>query len=330
MMSQINQQMHKNKLNNDHYNEINFEKLPGANGFIFKQSLNNESINYFFFEKFVNDEIKSETFLEHLERVKTKFTAIEFRDEKFETLINNYQNQKVTRKKKKNRKRAYPGTTNSKYIFNKTFEYFEQERFIKSRRTYFKKNHIIDLEKQLLLMDLELKFKFLQLLYSKILEIFQISLNKSIHILKQCSQKMKLLENQANARALRTLDIIAMTTTGACKYKELLKSIDPDIIMVEEAAEVLEAQVITCLTENTKQLILIGDHFQLKPKVNCYQLEQRYGFNTSLFERLVEIGVYNVLLETQRRMRPEISQLIRFIYPSLKDDDSVKNMPDIR
>ena len=49
MMSQINQQMHKNKLNNDHYNEINFEKLPGANGFIFKQSLNNESINYFFF-----------------------------------------------------------------------------------------------------------------------------------------------------------------------------------------------------------------------------------------------------------------------------------------
>ena len=44
-MSQINQQMHKNNLNNDHNDEINFEKLPGANGFIFKQSLNYQPIN---------------------------------------------------------------------------------------------------------------------------------------------------------------------------------------------------------------------------------------------------------------------------------------------
>jgi len=39
------------------------------------------------------------------------------------------------------------------------------------------------------------------------------------------------------------------------------------IVVCEEAAEVLEAHVLASLTRNTEQLILIGDHEQLRPKV---------------------------------------------------------------
>ena len=39
------------------------------------------------------------------------------------------------------------------------------------------------------------------------------------------------------------------------------------IVVVEEAAEVLEAHILCGLAPSTQQLILIGDHLQLRPKV---------------------------------------------------------------
>lgn len=46
----------------------------------------------------------------------------------------------------------------------------------------------------------------------------------------------------------------------------------PQIVVVEEAAEVLEAQVLASLAPNTQHLILIGDHEQLRPKSESYEL----------------------------------------------------------
>lgn len=37
-------------------------------------------------------------------------------------------------------------------------------------------------------------------------------------------------------------------------------------MLVEEAGEVLEAHVLTSISDKTEQLILIGDHQQLRPK----------------------------------------------------------------
>lgn len=62
-------------------------------------------------------------------------------------------------------------------------------------------------------------------------------------------------------------------------------------VVVEEAAEILESHVITALTEDCKQLILIGDHFQLRPKTSVYALETKYRMNVSLFERMILNGV---------------------------------------
>ena len=50
-----------------------------------------------------------------------------------------------------------------------------------------------------------------------------------------------------------------MTTTGAAKYKETLKKVKCKIVVVEEAAEVLESHITTSLPDTVQHLILIGD-----------------------------------------------------------------------
>jgi hypothetical protein len=43
-----------------------------------------------------------------------------------------------------------------------------------------------------------------------------------------------------------------MTTTGAAKYKKLLQKIKSDIMIVEEAAEIVEAHITTSMTPSIK------------------------------------------------------------------------------
>ncbi|KAI1935491.1 hypothetical protein LOZ12_005733, partial [Ophidiomyces ophidiicola] len=129
--------------------------------------------------------------------------------------------------------------------------------------------------------------------------------------------------------------IIACTTTGAAKYAAALHSAKPGILLVEEAGEILESHILTSMTETTKHLILIGDHKQLRPKINNYNLtiEKGDGFdlNRSMFERLVLAGFPITTLTEQHRMRPEISHLIRHLtYSDLIDAEGTKNRPALR
>lgn len=61
-------------------------------------------------------------------------------------------------------------------------------------------------------------------------------------------------------RVLCSKRIIACTTTGAAIFRDAIHYATPDILVVEEAGEVLESHVLTALSHDTKQLILIGDH----------------------------------------------------------------------
>jgi superfamily I DNA and/or RNA helicase len=51
--------------------------------------------------------------------------------------------------------------------------------------------------------------------------------------------------------------------------------------MVEEAAETLEPLVLASLPPTAERLIMIGDHQQLRPKVQSYKLQASY-FSTSV------------------------------------------------
>ncbi|ESO98811.1 hypothetical protein LOTGIDRAFT_213601 [Lottia gigantea] len=124
--------------------------------------------------------------------------------------------------------------------------------------------------------------------------------------------------------------VIAMTTTGAARYQKILQEVNPRIIVVEEAAEVLEGHVITSLNAGCEQLILIGDHKQLRPNPNVFNLAVKYNLQISLFERMLKNGVHCDCLEIQHRMRPEISKLMKPIYPTLMDHFSVRTFDNVK
>ncbi|KAF2114105.1 P-loop containing nucleoside triphosphate hydrolase protein [Lophiotrema nucula] len=130
---------------------------------------------------------------------------------------------------------------------------------------------------------------------------------------------------EQDARILRDQRLIGMTTTGLSKYRPLICSLRPRILLVEEAAETLEAPVAAGCLPSLEQLILVGDHQQLRPHCQVREFEEEpYNFNLSLFERMVLNGVEMSGLKKQRRMIPEIRRLLKPIYGNvLKDHDSV-------
>src|SRR3546814_20562203 len=65
-----------------------------------------------------------------------------------------------------------------------------------------------------------------------------------------------------DAHVVRQHRIIGMTTTGAAMHKHLLLEANIDVVLVEEASEVLEAHIFTALAPKTKHIIMIGDHEQ--------------------------------------------------------------------
>jgi superfamily I DNA and/or RNA helicase len=120
-----------------------------------------------------------------------------------------------------------------------------------------------------------------------------------------------------------------MTTTGLAKHQRLFAALEAEVVVVEEAAEVLEAHLLGCLTPATRHLILIGDHLQLRPSTAVYHLARCHGLDVSLFERLIAGGAEHVQLSRQRRMRPCISALLAPVYPALRDHPDTATFPPV-
>ncbi|XP_069814290.1 NFX1-type zinc finger-containing protein 1-like [Dendropsophus ebraccatus] len=143
--------------------------------------------------------------------------------------------------------------------------------------------------------------------------------------------RMTELRNQEDLLILQNADVIGMTTTGAAKFRKLLQNIQPKIVIVEEAAEVLEAHIITTISSSCQHLILIGDHQQLRPTTTVYELAKNFNLEVSMFERLIRMKLPYVRLDYQHRMRPEIAQLLTpHIYDKLENHASVLNYENIK
>lgn len=124
--------------------------------------------------------------------------------------------------------------------------------------------------------------------------------------------------------------IIGITTTSAAENWDILQDVRPAVVIAEESAEVLESHLLASLSSGCQQLILIGDHKQLRPHVSVKTLADQYGLEISMFERLVMNNLHCTQLRVQHRMRPEISDNLRYIYENLEDHNIVKHYDSIR
>ena len=146
---------------------------------------------------------------------------------------------------------------------------------------------------------------------------------------KQRAYDMQMEE--IKVECLQQADVIGLTTTVAARENHLLSRVESKILIVEEAAEVLEPQLIATLTKHTQHLILIGDHKQLRPKTNDYTIGHKYKLEISMFERLVINRLPHATLTIQHRMRPEIAQIVSdHIYErKLQDHENTKGRENV-
>ncbi|KAI0436809.1 P-loop containing nucleoside triphosphate hydrolase protein [Xylaria telfairii] len=126
------------------------------------------------------------------------------------------------------------------------------------------------------------------------------------------------------------IEIVGCTTTGLCKYRGLLAALQPRTMLIEEAAETKEASILSALYPSLQQLILVGDHQQLKPSCDTPFLDEPpYNIRVSMFERLVALDMPYTMLNMQRRMSPSLREVLNPFYPRLQDHPVV-SQPDAR
>ncbi|XP_078352980.1 uncharacterized protein LOC144637775 isoform X2 [Oculina patagonica] len=141
----------------------------------------------------------------------------------------------------------------------------------------------------------------------------------------QIHQQLKELRNQHDIEVMKKCHVIGMTVTGATMRANLLADIRPSVMIVEEAAEILEGQLVAVIPPSVQHLIMIGDHKQLRPMVHYQRLKRRHNFDLSMFERLFNCKIPYKQLGFQCRMRDEFVDLLRQlkIYPELKTNEQL-------
>ena len=192
----------------------------------------------------------------------------------------------------------------------------------------------IELEKthaaDLLRLDVKQRWSLYLLWLAKLRESLRGKMRQKQGKYLELNNEYEQMRNIEDLDILRNSRVVGVTTTCASKNHTLLRQLQPRVVIIEEAAELFEAHIVTCLTEYCQHLVLIGDHQQLRPKPSVYKLSEKYNLDVSLLERMVEAGVPHNRLSVQLRMRPEISQMFRHIYDGLEDHISVTEYEDIR
>lgn len=163
----------------------------------------------------------------------------------------------------------------------------------------------------------------------------------SIKEFEECKGSIATIHDEIDRRVLQTAEVIGVTTSGLAKRISVLRHIHAKVVICEEAGEVSEAHLLSALIPSVQSLIQIGDHQQLRPQIANFNLSlespqgELYKLDRSQFERLsvAENGrpAFPISqLNVQRRMRPEISALIRnTVYPRLVDHETIKHLPDV-
>ncbi|RXN20554.1 pro convertase subtilisin kexin type 6 isoform X1 [Labeo rohita] len=107
---------------------------------------------------------------------------------------------------------------------------------------------------------------------------------------------------KAHKEEIQKYDVVLCTCSTALK-PEILAVMDFHQIIIDECAMATEPEAfIPLVSYNPRQIVLLGDHQQIRPIVQC-ALVRKMGMQQSLFERYMDLAV---MLDTQYRMHEEI------------------------
>lgn len=104
---------------------------------------------------------------------------------------------------------------------------------------------------------------------------------------------------------LESADVICTTCVGARDAR--LRNIRFKQVIIDECTQASEPMALIPMTKGAKQVVLVGDHCQLGPVI-IDSKAIKAGFQRSLFERLIMLGIRPVRLQVQYRMHPCLSE----------------------
>lgn len=143
-----------------------------------------------------------------------------------------------------------------------------------------------------------------------------------------CCEKARF-EYKMQLSVLQQASIIGVTATSLAKHIHLLNDLGADVIVVEDAEEILEAHVLALLSPHMCKLVLLGD---VKRKRACgafATLAKQFRCDLSLFTRLANGGKFNHL-SFQHRSRPEIACLLAPAYTGIVSHVSTLHFGGVR
>jgi hypothetical protein len=103
-------------------------------------------------------------------------------------------------------------------------------------------------------------------------EIETASLFEALDHAANLRRDINAVHEEVNRRALIQADVVGITTTALARHIETLRRVGTKVIICEEAAEVMEAHVISALMPGVEHFIQIGDHRQLRPQIQNHSL----------------------------------------------------------
>ncbi|GAA5979029.1 hypothetical protein JCM11641_004948 [Rhodosporidiobolus odoratus] len=133
--------------------------------------------------------------------------------------------------------------------------------------------------------------------------------------LEEVNEEIKASNNEAKLNILKRADVIGATTNSAANILSMLDKVRPTCLLVEEAGECLESQVLANLVSSVQHLILTGDFLQLRPQIATYG----------------KLPLPLSWLKTQYRMQPDISKLVgNYLYPELENAARTTEYPQVK
>jgi regulator of nonsense transcripts 1 len=118
-------------------------------------------------------------------------------------------------------------------------------------------------------------------------------------------KRYEKLKRLAESDILGCADVICCTCVTAGDKR--LSKIKFKSVLIDEATQATEPEILIPITHGVKQVILVGDHQQLGPVI-VNKKAANAGLTQSLFEKLVLLGVRPVRLQVQYRMHPCLSE----------------------
>lgn len=107
--------------------------------------------------------------------------------------------------------------------------------------------------------------------------------------LQRARTELKEAQIRAKARLYENRSVLGGTMVGCVSRLDSIRSVRPFAVVVEEASEVLEPLLFSCLCDSTMKLEMIGDHRQLQPSImSRFDYEVLNHVNVSMFQRLIE------------------------------------------